>query len=152
MYCTACKSTNFRDLFTLAASISHCLCPASIHILCQSHKRQSSFLASPAYLLTVFFCGISAEVCSRMHLIYSLLKLVFLFFFADTFLSLLQVNFSSTSPCPIVPIFFWFGRWNLGLPSTASLAFLCHWRFVSPLALARPPPNLQCCFAPDWLN
>lgn len=55
MYCTACVSTNFRDLFALAASRSYCLCPASILTLCQRRKGQSVFLASPAYLLPVSF-------------------------------------------------------------------------------------------------
>lgn len=55
VYCTACVSTNFRDLFALAASISYCLCPASILTVCQRHKGQSVFLTSPAYLLPVSF-------------------------------------------------------------------------------------------------
>lgn len=64
--CSVCVSTNFRDLLILAASVSHCLCPVSIHTLCQSHKWQNVVLFSPAYLLAFSFWGVSASVWSRL--------------------------------------------------------------------------------------
>lgn len=93
MYCAVCVSTDFRDLFALAACMSHCLCPASMCTLCQSHKGQSVFLASPAYLLTVSFWGRSATV--RSPSIYSYWNLCFCFYFLPL-KGVLRVNLFST--------------------------------------------------------